>query len=464
VIRDAFNVRAQDVADPVRLVAIGNRRTWLGDDKGTGGNPDVAYWCNFNPAAAPFTGYGYVSDFFSNKPYSENDISNLSAYYVSLDLSVSCPVTYSDATREVVSGSHDLFLYRPTINVPSNAPIPASRYRTIGLYLRSDTAPFGFAQVQSNMRAVHEDYLVALPQVTSFNDPSRFWEDGSKTLGIFRPFSDVPTLQYMGTTNGFLYSERYRPILAGDRINCCMNRQSSDTICGSRSQLNYQAPQGPAWATNRCDRFMQSYCASNAYSDPLCGCLNPNSLPEAVRNTPAVNNSIVGASSEWQCFNTKCAATDTATYKPSQFLGRTCDITVCTLLQIAQGVNIVQTGNTQTLTCPGTGTSGGTSTTVSTSTSTRTGTGTGTSSSGGGGGVTGVGGLNQVVLNFLSIGSPDGSGSINYVVLIVTLVVLALLVSFVIASRRGRAAVDREFNEQLQGFDDDDGGGGGGMS
>lgn len=427
ILKSSLNVRAQSIGFPVVLQPIGNAFQYIGDDNGTLGSPDVAYYAGqpvqANVGALP-TGYGIVSDFFFTRGTTSGDaIRSSLTYYVSLSPEVSCRVTYQTPPARVVSGSHRLDIHKGTATGWPQLGLPASKYKCIGLYLWSsyiESWNFWSSRnsITTYMLAVHEDYLVSFPQVPAGPHPTMIW--AGRGVQIYRPFGEVACLNYPGSDDGFFYDNIFRPITLEDKTACCMGRLGQDVKCGSSARLNFLPPSSTNLVTSRCDLFMTDYCQSVEYKDSVCGCLNPEQLPPEVRNLPTIIASI-GATADWQCFNMKCAPGED-TYKPTQFLTRQCNLTICTQLQIAQGVNVVQSGNNNVLVCPG---SNSVSTTTSTSidgTGTSTGTSTSTSTSSG-----------NFFQDFFTAGTPDGSYNLWIIlgVIAAVLVIGAVLYSAV---------------------------------
>lgn len=423
-LKPKYNVRLQTTQEPIQYVEIGNRYNWSGDDSRTGGSPNIAYWRSITENNLPPSGYGTISDFVTPRPFSEVELRSFKTCYVLMDDSVSTRMTYTRV--HTLSGTHTLHLRLGTAQ--STSRFSAERYRCIGLYTEF-SSDGDMPLVANNMLAVHEDYLVSFPQV-SFNDTSfRLWLSGNRDLGIFRPFSDLPCLNYYATTGGFRYAERFRPITRADRVSCCMGQTVLPSTCGDANALNYLAP-SRTYTSNRCDRYFKNFCEETKFVDRVCGCLDYNQLPSSIRNTAQIVTNIA-SSSEWQCFNMKCGPQETESYKPSQFLQRTCDISICSQLSISEGVGIVQSGNTSNLTCPG-GTSGGS----------------------GGGSVTAIirnenNTSNNPVTNFITLGSEDGS--VNYLLVIGVVVLIAFILAAWIASARGkRLAEQAQYEEYAQ--------------
>jgi hypothetical protein len=283
------------------------------------------------------------------------------------------------------------------------------------------------------MLAVHEDYLVSFPQVPPGPHSTMIWS--GRGVQIYRPFGEVACFNYPGSDDGFFYDNIFRPITLEDKTACCMGRLGQDVKCGSSDRLNFLPPSSTTLVTSRCDLFMTGYCQSVDYKDSVCGCLNPEQLPPEVRNLPTIIASI-GATADWQCFNMKCAPGED-TYKPTQFLTRQCNLTICTQLQIAQGVNVVQSGNNNVLVCPG---SNSVSTTTSTSTNgtgTRTSTSTSTTSG-------------NFLQEFFTAGTTDGSYNIW---IILGVIVGVLVVGAVVYSAVRRNSSSNEASEDPYGYD-----------
>jgi hypothetical protein len=123
-----------------------------------------------------------------------------------------------------------------------------------------------------------------------------------------------------------------------EKLLCCMGTQSSG--CGLNpnptSDINGLTPRN-----GRCDAYMSGFCISNPNS-PECQCLNENNIPDTI-------SEIVEASAARFCFNPNCALS--GNYITDEIFRFTCDVTVCEQQIIANGDNILQAENQQTLIC-----------------------------------------------------------------------------------------------------------------
>jgi hypothetical protein len=91
---------------------------------------------------------------------------------------------------------------------------------------------------------------------------------------------------------------------------------------------------------------MSKHCSDPSFTnDALCDCMNPANVALEFKT-----NAELMKKPEWMCLNLKCAPASTA-YKPSAFYTAPCNLQICDQYNISEGTNIIQSNNSQVLSC-----------------------------------------------------------------------------------------------------------------